>query len=55
MADRKRTWQDTGQRLPDTALWLVPTIVQLELSKWLMREVGEAQADQVIAYTQKPD
>ncbi|MBA3590658.1 type II toxin-antitoxin system VapC family toxin [Methylibium sp.] len=32
---------------------IVPTIVQLELSKWLMREVGEDQADQVIAYTQK--
>lgn len=28
----------------------MPTIVQLELSKWL---VGEEQADQVIAYTQK--
>jgi hypothetical protein len=31
----------------------VPTIVQLELSKWLVREVGAEQADQVIAYTQK--
>jgi predicted nucleic acid-binding protein len=31
----------------------VPTIVQLELSKWLVRELGEEQADQVIAYTQK--
>jgi predicted nucleic acid-binding protein len=31
----------------------VPTIVQLELSKWLVREAGEEQADQVIAYTQK--
>jgi len=27
--------------------------VQLELSKWLVREVGEERADQVIAYTQK--
>ncbi len=27
--------------------------MQLELSKWLVREVGEDQADQVIAYTQK--
>lgn len=32
---------------------IVPTIVQLELSKWLVREVGEDKADQVIAYTQK--
>jgi toxin FitB len=32
---------------------VVPTIVQLELSKWLMRERGEDEADVVIAYTQK--
>jgi toxin FitB len=32
---------------------VVPTLVQLELSKWLLREVGEERADQVIAYTQK--
>jgi len=32
---------------------IVPTIVQLELSKWLVREVGEDKADQVIAYTQR--
>ena len=31
----------------------MPTLVQLELTKWLVREVGEDQADQVIAYTQK--
>lgn len=29
------------------------SIVQLELSTWLTREVGEEQTDQVIAYTQK--
>jgi predicted nucleic acid-binding protein len=27
-------------------------MVQLELDKWLTREVGETEADQVIAYTQ---
>lgn len=32
---------------------IVPTIVQLELAKWLTRESGEEQADQMIAYTQK--
>lgn len=32
---------------------IVPTIVQLELAKWLMREKGEAEADLMIAYTQK--
>jgi predicted nucleic acid-binding protein len=38
--------------LPERAEWLIPTIVQLELSKWLMREVGEAQADRVIAFSE---
>jgi predicted nucleic acid-binding protein len=46
----------TGERLvehlPDQAAWLVPTMVQLELAKWLTREVGEDKADQVIAFTQ---
>lgn len=46
-----------GKRLrkefPDKAHCLVPTIVQLELSKWLVRELGEETADTVIAYTQK--
>ena len=51
------TGSTTGQKLeaqfPDKARCIVPTIVQLELSKWLVREVGEEKADQVIAYTQK--
>ena len=42
-----------GKQFPDKPRCIVPTIVQLELSKWLVREVGEEQADQVIAYTQK--
>lgn len=42
-----------GKQFPDKPLCIVPTIVQLELSKWLVRELGEEQADQVIAYTQK--
>lgn len=41
-----------SKELPDKSHWIVPTIVQLELSKWLVREVGEDRADQVIAYTQ---
>lgn len=45
--------QRLGPQFPDKSQWIVPTIVQLELSKWLVREVGEDQADQVIAYTQK--
>jgi len=42
-----------GEQFPDKSQCIVPTIVQLELSKWLVRELGEDQADQVIAYTQK--
>ncbi len=42
-----------GKQFPEPPRCIVPTIVQLELSKWLMREVGEEQADQVIAYTLK--
>jgi predicted nucleic acid-binding protein len=38
--------------LPEQAEWLVPSMVQLELWKWLSREVGEEKADQVIAFTQ---
>ena len=41
------------RQIPDKPQCIVPTIVQLELSKWLVRELGEEQADQVIAYTQK--
>ena len=42
-----------GKQFPDKPQCIVPTIVQLELCKWLVRELGEDQADQVIAYTQK--
>ncbi len=42
-----------AKEIPDRAECIVPTIVQLELSKWLQREAGEDHADQVIAYTQK--
>lgn len=41
-----------GDRLPEPENWLVPTMVQLELSKWLTREAGEDKADQVIAFTE---
>lgn len=41
-----------ADKLPDQADWLVPTMVQLELAKWLTREAGEDKADQVIAFTQ---
>lgn len=39
--------------MPQRSECVVPTIVQLELAKWLSREVGDDAADQMIAYTQK--
>ncbi|MEJ7686767.1 MAG: type II toxin-antitoxin system VapC family toxin [Variovorax sp.] len=42
-----------GKEFPTRTRCIVPTIVQLELSKWLFREGGEEEADQVIAYTPK--
>ncbi|KNZ33310.1 MAG: twitching motility protein PilT [Methylibium sp. NZG] len=42
-----------ADEIPGRSECIVPTIVQLELSKWLMREVDEDRADQVIAFTQK--
>jgi toxin FitB len=39
--------------MPPRERCVVPTMVQLELSKWLVRERGEDEADVVIAYTQK--
>jgi len=41
-----------GAELPDREQWVVPTIVQLELAKWLTREAGEDKADRVIAFTE---
>jgi predicted nucleic acid-binding protein len=41
------------KEFPEKAQCVVPTIVQLELAKWLVREAGEDQADQVIAFTQQ--
>lgn len=37
--------------LPEPQDWIVPTIVQLELAKWLNREIGEDAADEVIAFS----
>jgi predicted nucleic acid-binding protein len=46
------TGKAVALEIPAREDWLVPTIIQLELAKWLAREVGEDKADQVIAYTQ---
>jgi len=46
------TGNTIASAIPAREEWLVPTIVQLELSKWLTRETDEDKADQVIAFTQ---
>ncbi|MEK6787805.1 MAG: type II toxin-antitoxin system VapC family toxin [Pseudomonadota bacterium] len=45
------TGKQLAAELPAEANWLVPSVVQLELSKWLTRELGEARADQIIAFS----
>ncbi|MHB2167073.1 PIN domain-containing protein [Alsobacter sp. R-9] len=37
--------------LPTRDRWIVPTLVQHELAKWLLREKGEEAVDEVIAFT----
>ena len=46
------TGKAVGPLIPAQADWLTPTIVQLELAKWLARELSEDKADQVIAFSQ---
>ena len=41
-----------ADELPERTSWLVPTIVQFELAKWLTRQCGEDSAEQVIAFTE---
>jgi len=40
-----------GAEIPGEHDWLVPTIVQLELAKWLAREAPDDTADRIIAFT----
>ena len=47
-----KTGEAVAGHLPEQSDWLVPTMVQLELAKWLTCEVGEDKADRVIAFTQ---
>ncbi|MEI8210355.1 MAG: type II toxin-antitoxin system VapC family toxin [Methylococcales bacterium] len=44
--------QAIAKEFPNATHCIVSTIVQLELYKWLLREMGEAEADQVISFTQ---
>lgn len=45
--------QQLRPQIPARSSCMVPTVVQLELSKWLLHNRAEDQADQLIAYTQK--
>lgn len=47
------TAEAIASELPKRADWLVPTVVQLELAKWIRREVSPEKADDVIAYSQE--
>ncbi len=40
-----------SDKIPEPDNCIVPTIVQLELSKWLLREQGEDALNNFIAYT----
>jgi predicted nucleic acid-binding protein len=46
------TGKTVAEVIPAREEWLVPTIVQLELGRWLNREAGEDKADQVTAFTE---
>jgi predicted nucleic acid-binding protein len=47
-----QTGDAIASQIPKREDWLVPTIIQIQLAKWLAREVGEDKADQVVAFTQ---
>lgn len=40
-----------GREMPAPESWIVPTIVQFELSRWLTREVSEEAAGSAIAFS----
>jgi predicted nucleic acid-binding protein len=42
-----------SKMFPGQSQLIVPTLVQHELAKWLLRERGEDAADEMIAYTQE--
>ena len=39
--------------LPENDQWIVPTIVQYELSRWLAREMSDAAAARAIAFSKE--
>jgi uncharacterized protein len=47
-----KTGRKVEKLLPPRDQWLVPTIVQLELAKWLARETDEQRTDRTLAFSQ---
>ena len=47
-----RVGATVAAELPHRTEWLVPTIVQLELAKWLNRQADDGRTDQVIAFSE---
>lgn len=47
------TGRKVSREFPTREECVVPTIVQLELSKWAMRELDEQRADRIIANTRQ--
>ncbi|RBP18285.1 putative nucleic acid-binding protein [Roseiarcus fermentans] len=43
--------ESLAPQLPRNEEWVVPTVVQYELARWLMREASDAQASRVLAFT----
>jgi predicted nucleic acid-binding protein len=48
-----RTGDALAARWPEQSETVVPTLVQLELAKWLKREVSEETADQALAHLEQ--
>ena len=46
------TGEKVRWKLPPPSEWLVPTIVQVELAKWLARNVDWKTSEAVLAYSQ---
>ncbi len=45
--------RELGAKLPQTDEWIVPTIVQYELTRWLTREVSEEAAERTVAFSMR--
>ena len=40
-----------GREMPSQEAWIVPTVVQYELTRWLTREVSDEAAGRAIAFS----